>query len=278
MQIIYHYCDAAAFFSILKNKKIWLSGINNLNDHQEVEWTIRKIHRALQKLEAKFPLTDIASLWNQIQQSRATPYVCSFSSEGDLLSQWRAYARDGTGFAIGFNADYFPNSGKLPHLSASLANSITTLPVIYAEAEQEAFIEASLIACLQSLSGKSEDEKFNILAGAAYALNGQSTIYKNPAFAEEKEWRIIHIPLITGNIESNKTTVQLAISDIQHRVSAERIVTYFEYDFSKSNETQPVVDIVLGPKCATSAYDLSLFLTVNGFQNVRPRKSAATYR
>jgi hypothetical protein len=127
MQIIYHYCDVAAFFNILKNKKIWLSGVNNLNDHQEVEWTIRKIHSALKKLEAKFPLTDIEGLWNQIQQSRATPYVCSFSSEGDLLSQWRAYARDGSGFAIGFNADYFPNSGKLPHLSASLTNSITRL-------------------------------------------------------------------------------------------------------------------------------------------------------
>lgn len=268
----------ASFFSILKNKKIWLSGINNLNDHQEVEWTIRKIFSALKKLEAKFPLVDIERLWNQIQQSRATPYVCSFSSEGDLLSQWRAYARDGTGVAIGFNADYFPNSGKLPHLSASLDNSITTLPVIYTEAEQESFIDASLTKCLKALKGKDDDEKSSILAGAAYELNGQSTIYKNPAFAEEKEWRIIHIPFITGNLDTNETKVQLAISEMHHRVSAERIITYFEYDFAKAGDLLPVVELVLGPKCSISSYDLSLFLTVNGFQYLLPRKSAATYR
>jgi len=33
--------------------------------------------------------------------------VACFSAADDLLSQWRAYADDGCGFAIGFNARYF---------------------------------------------------------------------------------------------------------------------------------------------------------------------------
>ena len=31
-------------------------------------------------------------------------YVCCFSEEKDLLSQWRGYGSDGNGIAIGFNA------------------------------------------------------------------------------------------------------------------------------------------------------------------------------
>lgn len=30
-------------------------------------------------------------------------YICCFSKEGDILSQWRAYANDGRGISIGFN-------------------------------------------------------------------------------------------------------------------------------------------------------------------------------
>ena len=29
-------------------------------------------------------------------------YICSFSENGDLLSQWRGYCPDGEGYAIGF--------------------------------------------------------------------------------------------------------------------------------------------------------------------------------
>ena len=37
------------------------------------------------------------------------PYVCCFSSEPDLLSQWRASSDDGAGFAIGFSGDGIDN-------------------------------------------------------------------------------------------------------------------------------------------------------------------------
>lgn len=34
------------------------------------------------------------------------PLISCFSKNGDLLSQWRAYAEDGKGFSIGFDSNY----------------------------------------------------------------------------------------------------------------------------------------------------------------------------
>ena len=34
------------------------------------------------------------------------PLIGCFSKNGDLLSQWRAYAEDGKGFSIGFDSNY----------------------------------------------------------------------------------------------------------------------------------------------------------------------------
>ena len=45
MDIIYHYTDLNAFLSIIKNKKLWLSATNNLNDYYEVGWFLNKIHK-----------------------------------------------------------------------------------------------------------------------------------------------------------------------------------------------------------------------------------------
>ncbi|MCP2092012.1 UNVERIFIED_ORG: hypothetical protein J2Y81_008118 [Paraburkholderia sediminicola] len=45
MTTLYHYCDANAFMSIVKNKKLWLSSTSKMNDLNEGSM----ITRALQK-------------------------------------------------------------------------------------------------------------------------------------------------------------------------------------------------------------------------------------
>ncbi len=278
MTIIYHYSDVDGFFNIIKSKKLWLSGPHNLNDHQEMHWALRKIRASLEQMTQEYPVEQINYLWEIISNNRLTPFVCSLSSEGDLLSQWRAYARNGTGLAIGFSKELCPNSGTLPHHTAAVKNSITTMRVTYDDDEQDRTINAILRSAFSSISSDENWKTNNALIDAAFKLNGLAPSYKNKAFIEEAEWRIIHTPMIMGYASTNITTIHAGISEIKHRTSNGKLITYFEYDFSHLIENDFVVDLVLGPKCQIQNYDLELFLSMYGFEKLRFRRSTASYR
>lgn len=278
MSVLYHYSDVDGFFNIIKNKKLWLSGPHNLNDHQEMHWALGKIRSALEKMTKEYPIEQINYVWEMISNNRLTPFVCSLSSEGDLLSQWRAYARDGTGLAIGFKKELCPNSGSLPHHNFLVEKSITTMRVTYDDGEQNRKIEEILKASFLSISN---DENWKInqsLINAVFQLNGLAPSYKNKAFSEESEWRIIHTPMIMGNEKTNTTMTHAGISEIKHRTSNGKLITYFEYDFSHLVEQGFITDLVLGPKCAIQNYDLEIFLSMHGLEKLEFRRSVASYR
>lgn len=277
MQTLYHYTNVEAFFAIVKHKKLWLSCAHNMNDHQEINWTNRKVAGVLRRLEEKYGQEHTRKLWELMQMNRSVPYICSLSTEADLLSQWRAYGKDGTGFSIGFNGDLMPKSNRLPLMTLVKKDAITTLPVVYTEKEQDKIIEAIITNCMEAMQNQA-DGKVDAEINAAIALNGLSTIFKNQAFHEEREWRIVHTPMIMGSYETNKTTVHAGISEPQHRVSNNKIVTYFEFDFSGLIDDNFVCDLVLGPKCEVSNYDLDMFLSINGLHKIKYRRSSASYR
>jgi len=101
-------------------------------------------------------------------------------------------------------------------------------------------------------------------------------ISKNPAFSEENELRIIHTPLIERD-DSNFKMIS-NISNIKHRVSCNRLTSYFEYSFYQNNDTPSIKEIIMGPKCNTDMQDIKDVLLCNGFPNVVIKNSTASYR
>ncbi|MDU9401847.1 DUF2971 domain-containing protein [Pseudomonas sp. zfem004] len=275
---LYHYSDVDGFFNIIKNKKLWLSGPHNLNDHQEVNWAKNKIASTFQRLEKMYAREHIEYLWLLYANNGLTPFTCSLSSEGDLLSQWRAYARDGTGVSIGFNSSLLPNSGTIPHHNAAPSASITTMQVVYDDAEQDETIETILSSALEAAKSNQNWQADDRLIYATTQLNALTTTYKNSAFREESEWRIIHTPMIMAYQNTSKHAFHSGISDIKHRTSNGKIITYFEYDFSSLIKDKIITEIILGPKCAIQNYDLNLFLAMNELEYIQIRRSSATYR
>ncbi|MDH0729213.1 DUF2971 domain-containing protein [Pseudomonas sichuanensis] len=273
MAILYHYTDVNGFFNILKNKKLWLSGPHNLNDHQELQWTYRKVQDILMGIQGEYAAEHVNFLWELFCRNQYIPFTCSLSAEGDILSQWRAYAKDGTGVAIGFDSDLLPLVGHHPRRMHSY---VSTMQVLYDSAPQDSIIERIIRNALDDM--KSNGAQSEVALDAAMYLQGLSTFYKNGAFQEEKEWRIIHIPLIWGFLNTNQTTVQSAVSELKHRASGNKLVSYFEYDLSSLVSDFGVRKIVLGPKCEISNYDLELFLTINGYEKTEVVRSLASYR
>ena len=117
--IVYHYCSLEAFKSIIENKCLWLCDVEKSNDSAErvyfnnlmlqtVKQYLEQLDPATHKIERKrAALQQLQNALSTPQDELAPVYSCSFSDNGDLLSQWRGYADDGYGVAIGIYSGHF---------------------------------------------------------------------------------------------------------------------------------------------------------------------------
>lgn len=109
--LIYHYTNDVGLRGILETGQLWLSDIFNLNDPSELTHgfslavDILKREAANGSEETKQFLESLENFSKPERFMNAGNYfICSFSSRGNELGQWRAYADNGRGYAIGFEA------------------------------------------------------------------------------------------------------------------------------------------------------------------------------
>lgn len=264
-KIIYHYCSANTFKLILESKKMFLSNVETMNDIMEGEWYKKVVYSEIVKYVKDS--NDVNRVWAEICYNFVSKYICCFSEDGDILSQWRAYADDGRGFAIGFSIDDMKINRGMPWMNVSSDYSIGICNVIYDIDKQINIVKMHL------------DDIFNKKdALGAVKLSQYATIFKNPAFQEEKEWRIIHTPIITYN-ENDLFDIKVTggVSDCNFRITKFGLSSYFVWDFSKL-KASPIKEIVIGPQNMTKDYILRFFLSKLEIKNVNIRKSQASYR
>ncbi|HEX3153201.1 MAG TPA: DUF2971 domain-containing protein [Candidatus Angelobacter sp.] len=247
--LIYHYCDANALLNIFRTKSMWATGTRYLNDSSELVSALRNLnqttekHRKSKTGELLTSLTEVMRTAGVDLLSRAIgmeSYVTCFSEDPDILSQWRAYADDGLGFAIGFNAQ------KLRVLDSS-SPGVKIKRIVYAGQEEQNLIDdlfyglgAIIKPYLPIFGAPGEKLRYDSsqprtwlsvrLSEALYEITIQC---KHRSFQEEKEWRI--------------TT---AANSTQFRSSRGRIVPYTILDMtsSENHSLMPIEKIVIGPK------------------------------
>ena len=151
--IIYHYTDDVGLRGILESGRLWLTDIFSLNDPSELKHGLSLAVRILNEKAANGPeesklfARDFGSLNEAIRRS-AHYFVCSLSERGDDLGQWRAYADNGRGYALGFDAKAWkmplPRTAKRRRRTEQCFQSHTKTPL------SEIFTAASLKRCLTS--------------------------------------------------------------------------------------------------------------------------------
>lgn len=102
--ILYHYCSTEAFHSIVTTHSIRLSSLSLSNDSMEGNMATDALVRL-----AKRDRLDAGTI--QILRGKLDLYINEslgfcLSEHRDQLSQWRGYAADATGVAIGFSREY----------------------------------------------------------------------------------------------------------------------------------------------------------------------------
>ena len=112
---LWHYTDAYGLQGILQGEKLWATNVRFLNDSQEV-WhgvnlalgALSDLANSLTKPETKRFLTGLSdpekAIIPKFLRDSLDAFVVCFCENGDLLSQWRAYAGSDSagGYAIGF--------------------------------------------------------------------------------------------------------------------------------------------------------------------------------
>lgn len=102
-RVLYHYCSVEAFIGIVDSGLIRLSNSYALNDYRENTWINPFIDQKIKELRGEKTSGFLDKVIANYNLNNIIPYVASFSSESDVLSQWRAYAEDGRGIALGIN-------------------------------------------------------------------------------------------------------------------------------------------------------------------------------
>lgn len=277
MAIIYHYCSPETFINIIQNKKLWLCATNNMNDYSECEW-VRRVAVDIVKKPIQGNRREIyKDLINYFNTRLLHSYAICFSKNGDILSQWRAYAQDGYGVAIGFDEDKFSLKSDNINWSDSTIDYIKIKDVVYM-LENE--LKETITDHINGIcNGNFSDDRKTVKCFNEI-MNLSMTIKKS-AFKEEDEKRIIYNPLIPGGNgficekSPERPPSGIEISEIKNRISNGYLTSYTELDVSK---LCAIEEIILGPKNKFSEFDIRFFLKKNNLEHVKVKTSEATYR
>jgi hypothetical protein len=201
-ETIYHYTTAAGLLGIVNTNRLWASDLLYMNDSTEVEYGRQLIIEVAAAVagEAKCPMAQmlcksIDTVLYPVGMVSGGFYAACFCEEGDLLSQWRGYSGGVGGYALGFRSrDLQPFRASTPERRFVLR------PVVYDPNEQRELIRTFLLevdtALAELLEGDLAQRETDVHTVAYVTIQRQMLecmlTMKNPAFKEEREWRLIH--------------------------------------------------------------------------------------
>ena len=269
--LIYHYCDSNAFFAICTNRKLWMNDLHSMDDFMELHWGYsiweQSANTRIEKYGKEF-LDDIDEVIH-FSGFQSLLLANCFSTDKDVLSQWRAYADDGKGYVIGFNAKEL------------LGLPIRALQVLY-DKEQQIKEATATIDALYQLKQEDSNEFKTFCNVFGYDLSA----FKNPAFIEEKEIRLIHLLDFKKSNDFMKLVDKGGIyfgedrkgEEIKFKIKQDIPTPYIELDFSNNNKINPIKEVVIGPKNEVMKTAIRIFLETIGIEKVEINKSNASYR
>ena len=277
--IVYHYCTLEGFLSIIQNASLWVSDISKSNDGLECIYGRNQIKDRIEKEIADD--AEAMHAWkmgyemNPDIHDSMLMYVACFSEKEDCLSQWRGYADDGKGMAIGFDKKV------LEQLSEQKKFNLEFAKVIYDKNKQERYVER---AVKENLKRMEETGVGHVALELNTNYRMEFSRYKHPSFAEEEEWRLI--------LNSYPYGRELKVGDIifsepQYRTSGKKLVSYRELCFFNIKRVF-IKEIWIGPKAEVELQDIAQVLRrydyydiEQGYSLEKPiliMKSSSSYR
>lgn len=263
-EILYHYTSLDGAMKIIESDRLLASDIRFMNDSLEHQFAWRLVQQ-LCVAEKEKPHHEITKgLIKLVERLPGThlsfsggAFVASFSDQGDLLSQWRAYGDDGSGVALGFSTSTTLGASEQP---------LGFNRVLYDRGEQLSALNKQVIAILDladrvaANDGTVTDRALSALQILA-ALLGPTI--KNPAFSEEREWRLVLsylgalAPLRLTKVRRGRTGLvpYCELKTVEHSV----------------RPSLPIREIIVGPRFEGLQLDAFItYLATQGYMAMMP--------
>jgi len=179
--------------SIITKRELWATNAHHLNDAREFRYALSLLrNEAERRVNAPGLDADSAQSWSALineweeELPRTDSCVISFSTNGNQLSQWRAYCPKGSGYSIGFSfADLRP---------ARKATRALMVKCVYEPGEQRDLILAVARYVEDSWRRAKRFEGWNHLGFLAHInrkVSAAMLAIKDKGFKEESEWRLV---------------------------------------------------------------------------------------
>jgi len=159
-------------------------------------------------------------------------YIFCLCENGDLLSQWRGYARESCPVALKIKID---KTGKLSK------HGITYLfKVIYDKKIQYKLVSAIIENYLKT-KRKDVIQEFLLLNSVMWGLHIAAIYFKDASFQEEKEWRYVYALYSPGKDEKDVNFIKKKMF----------YLPYMNFKFSElfpNSDGNPIKEIIVGPQ------------------------------
>lgn len=252
---IYHYTDYTGIHGILESGSLRFGDVFSLNDPSEIYHgmgvSLRLLRERVESSDSKikrFFVDRYESFLNSGVKRSGHFHVCCFSTNSDSLSQWRAYADNGAGYALGFDAGLLESA--YGHINGARAENRSVFHVTYDDKKllelHEKIIE-SMFGLIEVPLSMVEDQQ----AGGTF-LKDLSTLtslhalhaslyFKHEAYSDESEYRFMTVEPSTKPLQGMK-----------RRLRPHELVRYTELDW-RHLAKNALVEVVIGPAAPASA-------------------------
>lgn len=272
---IFHYTDLEALAAIVTKQALWATHAQFLNDSEELRYAHTACCRYMEGRIREYRDRDekliVALLELTVQELRSNemhnfPYVLSFTTEKDQLSQWRGYGKFGQGVSVGFEFDdstWRVADDQGIHLGTVLYRCL------YCEKKQNLLFQAIIDAQLKLLAKqRAEEWKRHLDEWADWLVNHLLRTFpyiKCPAFQEENEVRLAVAP-------------EKMCWERKFKVSNGILVPYIE--IHEENVRLPITRVVVGPSAKQELIvgGVRRLLDAHEYNKVPVERSAVPFR
>ncbi|MFM0726580.1 DUF2971 domain-containing protein [Paraburkholderia strydomiana] len=272
---LYHYTNIAGLQGIIQSSRLWATNTPFLNDAGEHRYACSLLRDLLKERRSQTNNEDLLTFYNEIEASLNainlgvyTHFIACLCTERDLLSQWRAYGAGG-GYAIGFDPLKFNGHtyAQNPQRQYELHR------VIYEPTQQKSFLRKFLKRYEDFIeigidSKVNDPERYIDLCSIYFVSDVDDWLisFKNSAFAEENEWRLI--------VRRRKGENRL-FESVRFRAGKGTLVPYCELDVTNSTvaapaPTLPITEIMIGPSPAPDLANegIQMFMQAMGYNDI----------
>lgn len=309
-RVLYHYCSLSTFKSIMDSHSIWLSDISKSNDSLELQWIMGQCSYYILKAWADYAKavqeekgidTFTEAHFQEFQRlyqlakdyeadSDTKNWVFCLSEKSDDLGQWRGYADDGKGIAIGFNSTAFSVINTLSQIINSESFDMEFKRVRYSKKDIEKFFMET--AGLSKITPEipPDEALIYIKRCLAYAFVN-APFFKSEKFKDEKEWRIVYSMQLENIARGQKPGLPNAENEFSNFITLEKygftqrqdtLVSHLELGFPQIKRA--IHSITIGPKAKVSPMDIRMYLMSIGLldnasdKSIEVRCSSISYR